>query len=90
MAKKTLYRVTAPSFCAGFICHGKVVTETAPILAWMKNMRLLTAASLCSIKGWEVEQVLDTRAAALERPAPEILVSVPAVPIDKVSKGTRA
>lgn len=52
-----LVRIVAPHFVAGIVIKSRVVTEAAPILAYMKKWPASRAKSYCLKKGWEAKRV---------------------------------
>ncbi len=49
----SLYRITAPHFCAGIEIGGKC----APILRYMRGWAFLQILIYCMKKGWTLEEV---------------------------------
>ena len=44
-------------FCAGIILENGKVTETAPILYWMKGWKLEKVLDYCKQKNWKVIEI---------------------------------
>jgi hypothetical protein len=48
-----LYQITSSYFCAGIETEYNIVTETAPILSYMKGWKLNRVTQYCMSKGWK-------------------------------------
>lgn len=50
-----LLRIVSRHFVAGVVAYNNVVTEAAPILAYMRGWSTLRVWEYCTRKGWSVE-----------------------------------
>lgn len=58
---RTLYRITAPHFCAGLISQEAKIVRAAPIIHWMRGQDTDALIAYCKLKGWKLEVVQEER-----------------------------
>lgn len=52
-----LYRITSPRFVAGIIIEDGRVTETAPIIYWLRGKPVEDLKTILVKYGWKIERV---------------------------------
>lgn len=55
--KEVLAQITAPHFSAGLVLVNARVTETAPIIKYMRGWSATRCAAYCAGKGWHIARV---------------------------------
>jgi hypothetical protein len=58
---EVLITIDAPHFCAGIVVCNDIVTETAPIVHYMKRWDRKRVAAYCKRKGWKATDFAYTR-----------------------------
>jgi hypothetical protein len=60
---ETIFRVTAPRFCAGGVIRGGYVRQAAPILRWMVGRGMEAIRSRCKLERWKLELMVRSKLA---------------------------